>query len=266
MKTKAAANACVLTWALIVGANSASAGVVISENFNSPTVGIDYVGSAVQTGFGGGSARLTPNANSQTGAIWSNTSFLFDSFSTTFDFIIGPSNGGGADGLTFTVLDAGSHSTATAIGGGGGGIGYIGLGNSFAVEFDTWNNGAIDGGSANHVGINQNGSVNSLARVHLGSLPLETTNLNNWHTAQVDMSSSGLLTVAINGTTYLSHTLTGYSNAAYFGFTGSTGGARDEHHIDNWTVSVAQAPEPTTLAILGLGLAGIGFSRRKRLS
>jgi len=34
--------------------------------------------------------------------------------------------------------------------------------------------------------------------------------------------------------------------------------------FDNIVVDAAQAPAPGTLALLGLGLAGMGFSRRKR--
>lgn len=250
----------VLAGLLIAG--SANAGLLsINENFNSPTSDINYVGSAFRTGSFGGAAQLTPNTYGQSGAIWYNTSTTFSSFSTSFDFIIGPSSGGGADGFTFSAIDAGSHNPNTALGGGGGGLGYLGLGNSFAVEFDTWNNGGIDGHNANHVGINQNGSIDSLARQNL-PFSLETTNSSNWHTADIAMDVDGLLTVEIDDILYLSHTLTGYSDNVYFGFTGATGGAIDGHYIDNWTLTAV--PEPATLALMGLGLAGLGFARKRK--
>jgi len=240
---------------------SANAGVInFSENFNAPTTGINYVGSASQTSFGGGSAQLTPNAYGQSGAIWNSTAVEFTSFSTSFDFIIGPSAGNGADGFTFSAIDAGTYDSSTAIGGAGGGLGYLGLGNSFAVEFDTWNNGSVDGFNANHVGINQDGSIDSLARQNL-PFSLETTDASNWHTADIAMDDNGLLTVEIDNNLFLSQTLTGFSNNVYFGFTSATGGARDGHYIDNWDLT-ASVPEPGTLALMGLGLAGLGFSRK----
>ncbi len=45
---------------------------------------------------------------------------------------------------------------------------------------------------------------------------------------------------------------------------GNSSGGIELDHVQYG--DAAMAPEPTSLAILGLGLAGIGFSRRKRLS
>ena len=75
------------------------------------------------------------------------------SFSTVFSFEILSRGGlaGGADGLTFTV-----QTNANNVGGIGGGLGYQGIGNSVAVEFDTYDNGEF--GGSNHVGIDVNGT------------------------------------------------------------------------------------------------------------
>jgi Bacterial lectin len=57
-----------------------------------------------------------------------------------------------ADGITFVLA-----ATSTGLGAGGGQIGYGGVPNSVAIEFDTFNTGGGDGNSSNHVGIDTNG-------------------------------------------------------------------------------------------------------------
>jgi hypothetical protein len=93
------------------------------------------------------------------------------SFSTYFTFQItdsqdfGDGDGPGADGLVFVI-----QSFANSVGGSGGGIGFAGIPNSLGIEFDTYDNGEING---NHVGVNLNGDINSVV-----SQPV-TNRLNN---------------------------------------------------------------------------------------
>lgn len=113
--------------------------------------------------------RLTSGNGQAASAFLKNAITLADdaSFSSAFAFKITVPTGctdtdgvQGADGITFVV-----QTVSNTAGGGGGGIGYDGLGDSVAIEFDTWNNGSIDNNNGNHVGIDLEGSTDSLGSV-----------------------------------------------------------------------------------------------------
>jgi hypothetical protein len=50
-----------------------------------------------------------------------------------------------------------------ALGASGQGLGYAGVPTSIGIEFDTYNNGASDGNSSNHIAIDEDGSLNDAA-------------------------------------------------------------------------------------------------------
>jgi len=246
------------------------------------------VGSATTVG---SVLRLTPNADGQSGAAYSTTPVTLgasNTFSTQFQFqITSPGGIAPADGITF-VLSAGSGGLGVS----GGGIGYQNVPNSVAIEYDTYPNGSNDAGnSSNHVAIDINGHVADGSglddqdpgypygvsscgfgggRGCLSNGDVWTTTIGyngSYLSVSVQDGSNPVDNIINNYAINLSSVL-GTSNA-FVGFTSATGEGNENHYILNWqfadtTQLGPKVPEPASLALLGMGFAGVGLIRRRR--
>ncbi|OCQ94630.1 hypothetical protein BCD67_03925 [Oscillatoriales cyanobacterium USR001] len=204
------------------------------------------------------------------------------SFSSNFSFQISSSNGvgdedgAGADGLAFVI-----QTLSNNVGGTGGGIGYGGIGQSVAIEFDTYYNKYFDP-NGNHIGLNLNGNLYSTAwtpvypRMNNGGI---------WH-SWIDYNGlSKLLEVRISTTENrpinpaLSYVLDIASILkmpnAFMGFTSGTGSGMGVHDILSWNVKnyydpidkaqkTQEVPEPISIAGTTLGILGAIYTRRQR--
>jgi hypothetical protein len=291
-----------LASAIAITAQSASAASFNYSNFSN-TTGLQLVGSAYQDG-----DRLQLHNGGmewQSGGLWFNLAQTpLKGFETSFQFrihsqrsadnlragqsVIDPNGNIGGDGFAFVMRNQNSWN----LGYSGGGLGYSGIANSLAVEFDTWNNqddftqwgnasldnaGGVMRESTNHISIqaNTDGIMNEFPRYSVGySDAIDNLSSGEVHTAKIRYEN-GRMQVSLNQTQaididslQLSQILN--SSNAMIGFTGSTGGSWENHELLNWSYSELEVssaapsqdvPEPSML--LGL-LAMLGLIAKRR--
>jgi hypothetical protein len=257
--------------AVVLGLGLAASATTVTFNDFSSTAGLTLNGNTATAVTGDGTVlRLVPATTSQSGSAFSSVTINAATFSTAFKFRItnpGGINDGtdtGADGLVFVV-----QNVANNIGGGGGGMGYEGIGSSVGAEYDTWHNGWDP--DSNHLGVDKNGSVTSLATqaiaprfddgdIWYGWVDYDGTNLEVRANKTGVYSASPDLTFAIDIPAILG------STTAYVGFTAGTGGAFGNHDLLSWEYHDEFAPPTVPLPAAawgGLSLLGALAARRR---
>jgi sugar lactone lactonase YvrE len=191
--------------------------------------------------------RLTPAQGGLIGGGWYNVTkpLVAGYFDTTFQFQLGEgsdNNGtNGSDGFAFVV----QNSSPTELRGGGGGLGYSGIPNSLAIEFDTFQNSEYSDPSQSHISVHTGGtgpnSVNESYSIGVYNTPglLDDAQV---HTARVKYSLGTLSvyyddfsTPVIAAPLDLAATLNLDVGGAWVGFTAATGGGYEDHDILNWS-------------------------------
>ena len=239
----------------------------------SSVAGLTLNGGAAQAGT---NLQLTDGNNIVASSAWFNTTqSLAGGFETVFQFFIGGEQPVG-DGVAFVIQTSGT----AALGGTGGQIGYGGIVDSLAVEFDTVNNGGSDVND-NHAAFTSCGAGNANDAVSAGC-GLATVDLSalitpiilgdgSTHTADI-LYVPGTLKLTLDGQLVLTAAITLGSkvgNPAFVGFTGATGALTSHSAILNWDLTTpgggAVVPEPSSVTLLGLGLASMAWlTWRKR--
>jgi hypothetical protein len=194
---------------------------------------------------------LTEELNNKVGAVWgSEQADITSDFNVSASLYFGDKEDG-ADGIAFVIQNALGN---TAVGSDGGNLGFLDIGDFFAVDVDTYWNHNLDGQmKADHVYVSSelNGGFGTSESV---------TNVEDdgWHAFEVTWIA-GTLTVRLGGAevmttsvSSISDQLDGAPSSAYFGFTAATGGHTNLQKICSIVVSqglvAAGAAAPAVIA------------------
>jgi hypothetical protein len=197
--------------------------------------------------------RLNPAEGGTGGAWFAYKALLSKGFDTRFQFRISQLYGAGADGFAFIIHGAPSPQ----LGWPGGGLGYGGLANSLAIEFDTfWSDSDPNG---NHISVQSMGqTANTFATNASLGWATSIPNLSDGaiHSVRINYDP-GTLRVYLDNLTNpvvtvkvdLNRKLALENGRAWVGFTAATGGAREIHDILSWSlVSTTTFPPTITMA------------------
>jgi hypothetical protein len=189
------------------------------------------------------------NTTTETASSWLGTSVPVGSaFTTTFQFqIVPPASGPNSigDGFAFVIQAAPAGNATLGQTGAGEYIGYAGISNSLAVEFDTYQNNDLADPAGPHIGIQSLGTApnapNHGTAANLGGpvqvgfadgRPHSATIAYNGTTLSVSVDGNFVVSAPVALGTLLNPN--GGANA-FIGFTAATGEAQQSSSILSWT-------------------------------
>jgi len=178
--------------------------------------------------------QLTTEATFQNGTVWYAEQISVGYFDIQFTMNFGDMDATGADGMCFVLQTVGTD----AIGESGGGMGYLNFDNSFAIEFDTWQNTEYGDPPYDHIAMEQDGEINHNTPLGNIAAPVQMDAFDpnaedgEDHVVRItcDQSTGEIavyfdcelrLTATVN---LVANVFDGGSNV-YWGFTGATGGS-----------------------------------------
>jgi hypothetical protein len=202
-----------------------------------------------------GTLQISNGVANEVRAVWSAAPVNVQNFTTDFNFQVTPASAAIANGMTFTIQNAG----ATALGTRGSGLGYQGIGSSVAVKFDT--NTAV-GSGADSTGFYVDGAAPTLPALDMTA---SGVNLHSGDVMHAHITYDGS-TLALTLTDTVTNAIFTASEAinipatvggttAYVGFTASTGTLVSTQAILNWTYLTGTTPvvnDPTGFASGGI--------------
>jgi hypothetical protein len=208
---------------------------------------------------------LTVNERLQTGAAWlPDMQQVQNGFEATFDWQINRANPRrGGDGFAFVIHNADLPLPGSALGGGGNGLGYSGIPNSLAVEFDTVQNppegfglGTKGDPNDNHISVQTRGQEANGANTDFSlglttqeepTIPLFTVGR---HTTKIVYKPGNPGNMAIyldnmerpilNAHVNLAELLSLDEGKAWIGLTAATGGRFQAHDIYTFTFTPSE--------------------------
>lgn len=195
----------------------------------------------------GGVLKLTPAASDSLGS-WMladlDGGLAITSFTASFKVLVG--GGSGADGFSFAF---GNDLVAP--------FGEDGSGTGLVVSFDTFENGGED---APTIDVRYGG-----AQVVGGHFPTAIRTGDQFVDVLIKLDADGTLDVTYDGAPIFADLATGFlPQHGQFAFGARTGYFTDNHFVDDVSITTTVIPEPTTVGLVGLSLAGVLALRRKR--
>ena len=172
---------------------------------------------------------ITPDSQSQAGAVWYDNPIDFDEDFTIYYQNYFGNNDRGADGMALVF----KGNNANIVGATGENLGFGGISPSASVEFDTYQNGSRGDPSFDHIGLMINGSSTHTEPALV--IPASATSSNiedgQWHNVKIVWNAATkifsvyfdcelrIASIPLN----IKNVIFGGDSSVYFGFVGSTG-------------------------------------------